>query len=652
MKSQRVVLFVAVLLLVAWMDTDSARAQQAALPPEVVAYADTIVYNGKILTADEKFTIAEAVAIRDGKFLAVGKTDRIVQMAGPNTRKLDLKGKAMIPGIIDLHQHPFTEGMLSYWAEKWLPNEPEWTSVEVALKGIQKAVAKSKPGDAIMIPRIYIGPGADEEGGRTGESICDMWTVEQKFTSILPCASRNAGNICRVLPRDRLDSVSPNNPVVFVGIVNLEPYAMNSKAAEVIQPHLPKGSPAFQRDGSPCVARGNDMNVGGELFVAARLVKDYIMFWSEPLEDTMEAFRATSKGVTAAGITLTKEHTALPLITGIHELWDRGELTVRMRMPYPLTPFSAVGNSMSIAPDQAETLFRRIGVMSGVGDDMLRFVGVRPEGIGGNMVAGGVWMIEPKLHTYSNREGGDDLPFGGGGPGQKYKASSSSDDIFEGRSALVQAVRFGWDVSTDHTLGDRAVHEVINAMEEGLKTQIVKRKNQRLHIGHTPLAQIEDIQKMKRLGIKASIGPWHIFLPDMLEAGLIQFGTERYSHMAAPMKSYIKEGSHPALEGDVAGAIFWRMEKAITRKDDKYKRTWNSAEAVTRQEALWMSSLWGAEEIGEQAKVGSIEPGKLADFVVIGKDFMTVPENEIHLIKPLMTMVGGKVVYEAAGGLQ
>ena len=172
------VCLVTALVIVGWMHSNLLlRAQQANLPPEVIAYADTVLYNGKVLTADEKFSIAEAIAIRDGKFLAVGKTDRIVQMAGPNTRKMDLKGKTLIPGIIDLHQHPFTEGMLSYWAEKWLPNEPEWTNVDVALKGIQKAVAKSKPGDSIMIPRIYIGPGANEEGGRVGEAICDMLSV-------------------------------------------------------------------------------------------------------------------------------------------------------------------------------------------------------------------------------------------------------------------------------------------------------------------------------------------------------------------------------------------------------------------------------------------------------------------------------------------
>ena len=75
------------------------------LPPEIIAYADLVVYNGKVLTADEQFTIAEAVAIRDGKFLAVGDNQRILAMAGPQTRRVDVEGRSVIPGFIDTHLH-------------------------------------------------------------------------------------------------------------------------------------------------------------------------------------------------------------------------------------------------------------------------------------------------------------------------------------------------------------------------------------------------------------------------------------------------------------------------------------------------------------------------------------------------------------------
>ena len=80
-------------------------AQQGSLPPEILAYADTIVYNGKVLTVDDEFSTEQAFAVRDGKFLAVGTNQRIRAMAGPDTRQIDLKGRSVVPGFIDTHNH-------------------------------------------------------------------------------------------------------------------------------------------------------------------------------------------------------------------------------------------------------------------------------------------------------------------------------------------------------------------------------------------------------------------------------------------------------------------------------------------------------------------------------------------------------------------
>ena len=88
-------------------------AGQAAdsLPPEVVRYADTILTNGKVFTVDKDFSIREAIAIRDGKVMATGTTAAMQRMAGPNTRKYDLAGRSLIPGIIDTHWHPWKEAL-------------------------------------------------------------------------------------------------------------------------------------------------------------------------------------------------------------------------------------------------------------------------------------------------------------------------------------------------------------------------------------------------------------------------------------------------------------------------------------------------------------------------------------------------------------
>jgi len=594
---------------------------QTNLPPELVHYADMVLYNGKILTADEKFSSVEAVAIREGRILVTGKSDYILQMAGPKTLRIDLKGKMVIPGIVDLHEHPFTEGMMYAWNHKWLPELPireygeEWTDGNEVLKGIRSAVAKAKPGEFVMIPRTYVQQGI-AGGGGIGKSVCQVVTLKQ------------------------IDEASGDVPVFFIGIVNLTAFAVNSKAATLIKPLIKGNDPVFREEGKACLATGGDID--GILPPSVQAVNDFI-YWSRPLEEQLADYREASHFISSRGITLAKEHTALPLTTGIRELWARGDLTVRMRMPYPLTPVVS-GNTVQIPPEDAETLFRRIGNMSDIGDDMLRFLGIRPPAVGGNMMGGDEWTFDPKVRPYPDRWG-NPSPYGGR-PGEGGK------EAFRGREAMVQAVRYGWNVSADHVVGDRAVHEVLLAFQEGLENQLVKRPNQHLTINHTPNARLDDIKLMKQLGVDASIGSWHVFAKPMLEAGLIEYGTERIAHML-PMQSYITEGMKPALEGDTFDyPTFWRLEKAITKKDDTYQRTWNPSEAVTRQQALWMVTSWPALQIGEEKKLGTIEAGKYADLVVIDRDYMTVPEDSIHEIKILMTILGGKIVHEVEGAVR
>src|SRR5436190_11292118 len=82
-------------------------AQQPAPPsPEVSArQADLILSNGKIVTVDERFTIAQAVAVRGDRIVAVGTNQEIGQLAGPNKRRIDLRGRTVTPGLIDNHMH-------------------------------------------------------------------------------------------------------------------------------------------------------------------------------------------------------------------------------------------------------------------------------------------------------------------------------------------------------------------------------------------------------------------------------------------------------------------------------------------------------------------------------------------------------------------
>jgi len=588
-----------IIALLAWAATFNANAQQAVVPDRVLHYADTVLYNGKILSVDEKFSTAEAVAIRDGKFLAVGTTEQILPLAGPKTRSIDLQGKMVMPGFVDTHQHPFATGFEAYLRSKYKIRPETWKDVNSVYTDIGRVVKEAQPGEAVL-------------AGASFQLYCSSATLAP------------------------LDAVSPNNPVVIIQGVNNWPDAINSKAAALVKPFVE--GPVFRKEGSPCLS-----------IEAREAVSSY--FYSRiPFEEMLEIGRLASESMSRNGITTAKEHSAVPLMTAVTETWKRGMLTVRMRMPYPFYPLT--GNQSVVPPKIAEKLFMYSGNLSGIGDDMFRLTNIRPSAVGGNMRTGSAWTFEAKQ---KEMPGMKERPFGlssGQWDPEVGSYLAGEGESFAGREALIQAIRYGWDVATDHTIGDRAVEEVLKAMEEGLKTRVVQRPGQILAMGHTPMSTPAQIRKMKELGVRPGIGPMHLFGRNYVEGGFMTYGSERLNQME-PFRTFLDTGVRASLEGDTTrDPPFWKMEAAITRKDQIYGRVWNSKQAVTREEALRMATNNGAYQLGEEDKLGSIAEGKLADLIVIDKDYLTIPEDEISSIGVLLTIMGGRFVYEKEGALE
>ncbi len=626
--------WLAAMFISACVGSVGAQAQDAAgVPPEVLHYADFVLYNGQVITADRNFSVAEAVAVRDNRIFAVGTTSRVLPLAGPKTRRIDLKGKTVTPGVIDIHGGPGGGSMVRYWTGKYMPNEKRWRNKQAATDGIKRAIARVKPGEPVVLPVYELGFDVDAGAGGRAGVVCDVFTLAE------------------------MDAMSPDNPVFFLRIVNQVTMAMNSKAAEVTKRFLPKGvTTPFQKPGNMCVGIGPQ--VDGILQPGQSAGDDYI-YWLEPAAHLLDLYRKDVTRFSMRGITTGKQHMGFPLFSGIHALWERGELNMRFRMPFAMTP-QISGHTTELPPDQdAETFFRKWANLSRMGDDMLRFNGIRIPSVGGNTPGGDAWMLDRKINTYPDRWG-NEAPFGGRAPEQEAEAKGLA-QTFRARDVLVNATRFGWDVSCDHCVGDRAFREVLNAYEEGLRTQIVHRPTQRLTTNHTPMVNQDDIKRAAKMGIWSSISTGHAFGGRGgadLEAALIQFGADRLAKVAAPVESFIKAGLHPALEGtiwpdaDSAGKSgFWFIGKAITRKDEVHGRVWNKDEKLTRQQALWAATLWSAEQLAEDDRLGSIEKGKLADLLILDKDYLTVPEDDIQETKVLLTMVDGRVVWEAPNAL-
>src|SRR5689334_19544069 len=144
---------------------------------------DLIFHNGKVLTVDSNFSIAQAVAVTGDKITTVGTNDAVLATAGPNTQKIDLKGRTMIPGLIDTHRHMYGAAESTYGA--LIPLEDhhrfliDWRGVKTKddvlaqIKGLMERY-KFAPGRWVYFTNNvqFTGGGeSGEEGGRTRQSV-------------------------------------------------------------------------------------------------------------------------------------------------------------------------------------------------------------------------------------------------------------------------------------------------------------------------------------------------------------------------------------------------------------------------------------------------------------------------------------------------
>src|SRR4051812_17882120 len=143
---------------------------------------DTVLVNGRIVTVDDRFAIAEAIAIRDQRIVAVGTSAEIGKLKGPQTKTIDLNGRTVIPGLIDNHAH---------WIRAAEHDELRFDGVTTrkrALRLLTERVKKAAPGEWV--------------------SVLGGWS-EQQFTDDE-----------RGFPRAELDAIAPNNPVVVQSVYN------------------------------------------------------------------------------------------------------------------------------------------------------------------------------------------------------------------------------------------------------------------------------------------------------------------------------------------------------------------------------------------------------------------------------------------------
>ncbi len=208
-----------------------------------------------------------------------------------------------------------------------------------------------------------------------------------------------------------------------------------------------------------------------------------------------------------------------------------------------------------------------------------------------------------------------------------------------------QAIKKNFQVCT-HAIGDRANHVVLNMYEKLLGT--VNEQDLRFRIEHAQVLLPEDISRFKKLNVLPSMQPIHATSDmDWAEARL---GRNRVKGAYA-WKSLINSGSIIPAGSDFPNDIMqplWGFYAAVTRmdQDGKPEGGWHTEECMSREEALKSYTTWAAYAAFKEKDKGTIEAGKYADLTILSQDIMTIQASEILNTEIIMTLIGGKIVYE------
>ena len=579
MKTARMFLFAFVLY-------PAAVWAQGQVPTELIVYPETILQNGKILTVDENFRVADALAIRGGVVLAVGTNAEILRLRGPQTAVLDLQGRTVMPGFIatDGDGAPVADALYkdTQIGGKLLGTQQNIKTRAQVLEYVKQQVAARPAGESIYI------------------RVAEEQPEPMKMT------------------RADLDPVSPNHAVAisvssFDMVVNT---VMLNKALELI----PGGAkhPSVIKDAA--TGQPNGQLFGHAMGVVGWDLRPWPVIDEAMLNEQKERFLRRNRD----GQTSIVGHTQGFGLAVMNVLYHRNELTVRY--------FAA--HDMLRANPNAEAYLRRVGTLVDFGlGDMVTIVGAGLSPIDGTEGPGSALTITPKQNPGKS-------VFPPNGHNVWYAFGTSRGDIDREKTEwknLQVAIKYGWNTTSVHNVGDLATQIWLDGIEEALKQKDLVLKPQFRPFGsdHNLFSDPKQFDQIKRLDFRRGLGKFQ----SNGAADTAEMYGDRI-HDVQPVNELIKEGQSIHVEG----ADFNTLERYITRRDEK-GLVWGPDHAVDRPTALRMGTIWAARFIGEEKNLGSLEKGKKADLVVLGEDYLTVPPEKISDITVVATMVGGKVVY-------
>ncbi len=543
--------------------------------------ADLVLTDGRVVTVDASLPEAEAVAMRDGRIVAVGTSDEIRAYVGEATEVIDLAGRLAIPGFIEGHGH-----YMSLGRSKEILDLMDVTSWEEIVSMVEQAVAQAEPGQWIE------GRGWHQE----------KW------------ASIPEGSVEGVPVHDMLSAVSPENPVrlghasghaAFVNEAVLEAAGITGDT-----PNPPGGEIVMDANGDPTgLLRETAQGLAG------RARSAYPNDATTP-EERDAAFRRQVRlaGEDALAHGVTAFHDAgsgFGTIDRFRAMADAGELPVRLYV-------MVRGESLESMRDNLGDYF-----MDGHADGFLTVRSIK-EQIDGALGPHGAWLLAPYA----------DLPTSSGLNLEEPEVIAETARI---------AVDNGYQLNT-HAIGDRANRETIDIYESVWEEVGVDGASLRWRVEHAQHIHPDDLPRFAELGIIASMqgvhgtsdGPWVLkrLGRERAENGAYKWRT------LTDMGVVINNGTDVPVERISPVASFYSTVSRMTAEGPFYPE-----EALTREEALETYTINNAYAAFDEDDLGSITVGKYADIAVLDRDILTIPMDEIPEAQVDYTIVHGEVRY-------
>jgi len=540
------------------------------------AGADLVVQHAHLITMDSSRRTASAMAVRNGTIIAVGSDPEISPCIDARTKVLDLAGRTVLPGLIDVHTHAIL------WAEGVLRNEIDLTYP--AVKSIPNVIAAVEKRVASATPGVWI----------TGTRWDDAKLAERRY-----------------ITRQDLDAISPNNPVYLEHITGHLGVA-NSVALKLtgISPDSPnpRGGVIEHDDKGELtgIVKDNAMRLVGE-----KIPGDLPELFVKAAE--LASNSAAEVGLTTIHDIWDGVRPFSQEIRGYQQLHQRGDLKIRVLMAPGVATLS-----------DAEEL-ARMGVHTGFGDDHLKFGAVKmfsDGGMGARTAA--IYPPAPVGQPESNLG----------------LLIWKPEDLQKAQYILASA---GWQLST-HAIGDRAIDEVL----DGYATTVKKLNLQdpRFRIIHCGISTPKILQRLQEQHIVVDADPAFVY---WIGSYFERYGPDR-ARWAYPTKSYFDRGVVAGAGSDTPVtpiSPWWGLWAAVVRQEVNSGKVLAPEERVTVMQALEMYTRNGAFAGFEENEKGSLEVGKFADFIVIDRDVLAVPTDELKQVRVLRTFVDGQSVYES-----